>query len=272
VSLEFEAGEMVGVMGGSGTGKSTLMRILNGTISPDSGTVDINGILLGSANRDHEGIMGFVPQDDLLIEELSVYQNLYYNAKLCLGELDEAEINKRIDKVLNSLGLFYVKDLVVGSPLNKFISGGQRKRLNIALELIREPYILFVDEPTSGLSSTDSENVLSLLKEQALSGKIIVINIHQPSSDMFKLFDKIIIMDKGGYPAYFGNPLDSVSYLKSVANRADASEIECETCGNVQTDDILKILEAKKVNEFGSLLQSGCCRRRIGTASSKRGL
>jgi ABC transport system ATP-binding/permease protein len=251
VSLEFEAGEMVGVMGGSGTGKSTLMHILNGTITPDSGTVDINGILLGSANQDYEGIMGFVPQDDLLIEELSVYQNLYYNAKLCLGELDEAEINKRIDKVLNSLGLFYVKDLVVGSPLNKYISGGQRKRLNIALELIREPYILFVDEPTSGLSSTDSENVLSLLKEQALSGKIIVINIHQPSSDMFKLFDKIIIMDKGGYPVYYGNPLDSVSYLKNVTKRADASEIQCETCGNVQTDDILKILEAKKVNEFG---------------------
>jgi ABC-type multidrug transport system ATPase subunit len=251
VSLEFEAGEMVGVMGGSGTGKSTLMQILNGTIAPDSGTIDINGILLGSVNRDHEGIMGFVPQDDLLIEELSVYQNLYYNAKLCLGELEEAEINMRIEQVLNSLGLFYVKDLVVGSPLNKFISGGQRKRLNIALELIREPYILFVDEPTSGLSSTDSENVLSLLKEQALSGKIIVINIHQPSSDMFKLFDKIIIMDKGGYPVYYGNPLDSVSYLKNVTNRADASEIQCETCGNVQTDDILKILEAKKVNEFG---------------------
>lgn len=93
--------------------------------------------------------------------------------------------------------------------------------------------------------------MLSLLKEQALSGKIIVINIHQPSSDMFKLFDKTIIMDKGGYPVYYGNPLDSVAYLKNVANRADASEIQCETCGNVQTDDILKILEAKKVNAFG---------------------
>jgi ABC transport system ATP-binding/permease protein len=251
ISLQFEAGEMVGIMGGSGTGKSTLMRLLNGMILPDRGVIDINGKTLDQVNEQQEGIMGFVPQDDLLIEELSVYQNLYYNAKLCLGDLDDAASRKRIENILNNLDLFYIKDLKVGSPLNKSISGGQRKRLNIALELIREPYILFIDEPTSGLSSTDSENVLSLLKKQALSGKIIVINIHQPSSDMFKLFDKIIIMDKGGYPVYYGNPLDSVSYLKSVACRADASEIQCETCGNVQTDDILKILEAKKVNEFG---------------------
>jgi ABC-type multidrug transport system ATPase subunit len=251
LSLSFFSGEMIGVMGGSGAGKSTLMSLLNGNIKPDRGTIYINGKELGSDVEAHKGIIGFVPQDDLLIEELSVFDNLYYNAKLCLGNLEEKEIIKRIGKVLNSLDLFYIKNLKVGSPLNKYISGGQRKRLNIALELIREPYILFVDEPTSGLSSTDSENVLILLKEQALSGKIVVINIHQPSSDMFKQFDKAVILDKGGYTVYFGNPLDSISYLKNIAKRADAEEIQCESCGVVQTEDILKIIEAKKVNEFG---------------------
>lgn len=251
LNLSFNAGEMIGVMGGSGTGKSTLMGILNGTIKPDSGNVYVNGKILNRKSDDQQGLLGFVPQDDLLIEELSVYNNLYYNAKLCLGNLSEIEINKRIDSVLNKLDLFYIKDLKVGNPLNKYISGGQRKRLNIALELIREPYILFVDEPTSGLSSTDSENVLLLLKEQALLGKIVVINIHQPSSDNFKMFDRIVILDKGGYSVYVGNPLDSVQYLKEEAQRADASEIQCETCGNVHTDEILKIIEAKKVNEFG---------------------
>jgi len=251
MNLDFVSGEMAGVMGGSGTGKSTLMKILNGRLKPDRGTIEINGIRLNPDDSRQNGIIGFVPQDDLLIEELTVFENLYYNAKLCLGDLSEAEIIKRIGKVLNSLGLFYIKDMKVGSPMKKYISGGQRKRLNIALELIREPYILFVDEPTSGLSSTDSENVMTLLREQALSGKIIVINIHQPSSDLFKLFDKIVIMDKGGYPVYFGNPLGSVTYLKKVARRADASEIQCETCGVIHTDDILKIIEAKKVNEFG---------------------
>lgn len=251
MSLEIHSGELIGIMGSSGTGKSTLMKVLNGTLSPDKGEVLLNGVPLNKGETSLKGMIGFVPQDDMLIEELTVFENLFYNAKLCLGNLEEKEIVKRIGIVLNNLDLFYIKNLKVGSPLNKYISGGQRKRLNIALELIREPYVLFVDEPTSGLSSTDSENVMQLLKEQALSGKIVVVNIHQPSSELFKLFNNIIIMDKGGYAVYTGNPLESISFLKNVARRADAAEIECETCGNVETDEILKIIELKKVNEFG---------------------
>jgi len=251
MSIEIHSGELVGIMGSSGTGKSTLMKVMNGSIIPHKGEVCLNGRSLLSEDQVLEGMIGFVPQDDLLIEELTVFENLYYNAKLCLGDIEEKEIVRRIGKILSNLDLFYIKDLKVGSPLNKYISGRQRKRLNIALELIREPYVLFVDEPTSGLSSTDSENVMYLLKEQALSGKIIVVNIHQPSSELFKLFNNIIIMDKGGYAVYTGNPLESISFIKNVANRADAAEIECESCGNVETEDILKIIEAKKVNELG---------------------
>jgi len=91
--------------------------------------------------------------------------------------------------------------------MNKMISGGQRKRLNIALELIREPSILFVDEPTSGLSSRDSENVMELLSELTLKGKLIFIVIHQPSSDIYKMFDSMIILDQGGHMIYYGNPV-----------------------------------------------------------------
>ncbi len=251
VSMDFYAGEMVGIMGGSGTGKSTLINVLTGLLPADKGKITINDFPLNPSDEAQKGIFGFVPQDDLLIEELTVFQNLYFNARLCLGDLDESEIIKRINKLLSNLGLFYIKDLKVGSPLKKSISGGQRKRLNIALELIRESSILFVDEPTSGLSSTDSENVLSLLKEQSLTGKIVVVNIHQPSSDMFKQFDKLLLMDKGGYPVYYGNPLDAITYLKNIAERADAEELECAACGNIQTDELLQIIEAKKVNEFG---------------------
>ncbi len=251
VSMDFYAGEMVGIMGGSGTGKSTLINVLTGLLPAEKGKITINGFPLNPSDKAQKGIFGFVPQDDLLIEELTVFQNLYFNARLCLGDLDESEIIKRITKLLSNLGLFYIKDLKVGSPLKKSISGGQRKRLNIALELIRDSSILFVDEPTSGLSSTDSENVLSLLKEQSLTGKIVVVNIHQPSSDMFKQFDKLLLMDKGGYPVYYGNPLDAITYLKNIAERADAEELECAACGNIQTDELLQIIEAKKVNEFG---------------------
>jgi len=251
LSMEFRGGEMVGIMGGSGAGKSTLINILNGMIAPEKGSITINGLPLDPTDDAQSGLLGFVPQDDLLIEELTVFQNLYFNARLCLGDLEESERIKRIGKVLSNLGLFYIKDLKVGSPLNKTISGGQRKRLNIALELIRESSVLFVDEPTSGLSSTDSENVLLLLKELSLNGKIVVINIHQPSSEMYKQFDKLLLLDKGGYPVYFGHPLEAIAYLKNIAARADAEEIECASCGNIHTDDLLKIIEAKTVNEFG---------------------
>ncbi len=97
---------------------------------------------------------------------------------------------------------------------NKLISGGQRKRLNIALELIREPSVLFVDEPTSGLSSRDSENMMDLLRELALKGKLVFVVIHQPSSEIYKMFDKIIFLDIGGYMIYYGNPVEAVMYFK----------------------------------------------------------
>lgn len=250
-SFKAESGELIGVMGGSGAGKSTLLRLLSGNYTPKSGAVYFNGYDVLKSESEIKGIIGYVPQDDMLIEELTVYQNLYYNAKLCLGNLNEDQINETVIKALNKFDLFYVKDLKVGSPINKFISGGQRKRLNIALELIIEPYLLFADEPTSGLSSFDSENVMHLLKDHANQGKIVILNIHQPSSELFKMLDKLLILDKGGYPVYLGNPLDAFSYLKRMASRVDASEIECLTCGNVQTDDVLNVIEAKNVDEFG---------------------
>ena len=131
------------------------------------------------------------------------------------------------------LDLYDVRNLKVGSPLNKFISGGQRKKLNIALELIREPWILFADEPTSGLSSSDSEEIMQLLTEQTSKGRLVVVNIHQPSSDIFKLFDKIIVLDKEGYPVYFGNPLDSIPYFNDFNQRISTTADFCNVCENI---------------------------------------
>ena len=250
-SFSAEAGELTGIMGGSGVGKSTLIKVFNGIHKPDHGDIFINGHELQSRRNELKGMIAYVPQDDLLIEELTVYQNLYFKARLCLGNLDDLKIHETIIRVLNNLDLFYIKDLIVGTPMNKLISGGQRKRLNIALELIIEPYILFADEPTSGLSSTDAENVMQLLNELCKQGKIVFINIHQPSSELFKMLDKIILLDKGGYPVYTGNPMDSFTYLINITKRVDSEDIECSFCGNVQPDEIMKIIESKHVNEFG---------------------
>jgi len=188
-----------------------------------------------------------------LLEELTVRQNLYYNAKLCLDNNTEEQINKVVDQVLHDLDLYEIKDLKVGKPLNKVISGGQRKRVNIALELIREPSVLFVDEPTSGLSSVDSEMVMNLLREQVFKGKLVIVNIHQPSSNLYKMFDRIIFMDKGGYQIFYGNPSEAVVYFKTKSNHANANEDQCPKCGNIDPDQVLQIIEAKIVNEYGKL-------------------
>ncbi|MDA1119397.1 MAG: ATP-binding cassette domain-containing protein [Bacteroidetes bacterium] len=236
-------------MGGSGTGKSTMLNLLNGTIEPKSGKIHINGHKIRRCVE--QGAIGYVPQDDLLFEELTVFQNLYFNAKLCFSDFEEKRINSTVNKILRDLDIYEIRDLIVGSPLNKSISGGQRKRLNIALELIREPSVLFVDEPTSGLSSMDSEMVMKLLKEQARKGKLVIVIIHQPSSDIFKLFDKLWILDKGGYPIYNGNPIDAVVYFKTMNTQVNAAESECRTCGNVIAEQILQIIEAKEIDEQG---------------------
>lgn len=250
-----ESGSLLGIMGGSGAGKSTLLNVLNGNYAPAEGAVTINGVDIHHDKGEIEGVIGYVSQDDLLIEELTVYQNLFYNAKLCFGGLNDRLIAKKVLKLLLSLGLYETRDLKVGSPLEKTISGGQRKRLNIALELIREPSVLFVDEPTSGLSSRDSENIMDLLKELALKGKLIFVVIHQPSSDIFKMFDKLLILDVGGYPIYNGNPVDAVMYFKNLINHAKSNESECHVCGNVNPEQIFNIIESKVVDEYGTLTQ-----------------
>ncbi|UCG28457.1 MAG: ATP-binding cassette domain-containing protein, partial [Bacteroidales bacterium] len=245
------AGQLVGIMGGSGTGKSTLLNLLNGNYKPGSGRVLINDVDLNREQELLEGIIGYVPQDDLLIEELTVFQNLFFNARLCFSDYSERQILQVVARVLQDLDLTEIKHLKVGDPLNKTISGGQRKRLNIGLELMREPSILFVDEPTSGLSSMDSEMVMLLLKEQTLKGKLVIVNIHQPSSFIFKLFDKLLILDKGGYPIYQGNPLDAVTYFKRMSSYVNADERQCVTCGNVNPEQVLQIVETKFVNQYG---------------------
>lgn len=252
-TFDLRSGEFVAIMGGSGVGKSTLLSILNGTLKPQSGSLTINGLPLYENIETLKPYIGFVPQDDLLIEELTVFENLYYTAKFCFNNLSEEEITKRVNQILFDLGLTYIQDLKVGSPLNKTISGGQRKRLNIALELIREPSILFLDEPTSGLSSTDSEKVVHLLKEQTYRGKLVIVNIHQPSSDIYKMFDRLWLLDTGGYPIYDGNPIDAPTSFKAEANYADAESSVCPTCGNINPELVLNIIDERSLDSNGQM-------------------
>jgi len=251
INIAEQGGKLIGIMGASGSGKSTLLSVLNGSERPSSGRVMINGIDIYQNPHKVEGVIGFIPQDDLLMEDLTVFQNLYFAAELCFGHYTKQELSVLVERVLLNVGLSEIRNIKVGSPLKKTISGGQRKRLNIALELLREPAILFVDEPTSGLSSRDSENIMDLLKELSLRGKMIFVVIHQPSSDIFKMFDTLIILDVGGFQIYYGNPLESVNYFQDVVNAANKTPGACPECGNINPEQVFNIIETRVVNEFG---------------------
>lgn len=256
-SFQERSGDLVGIIGGSGVGKTTLLNVLNGKLKPNKGTITINGYdLYNPDNAERlKGIIGYVPQDDLLLEELTVYKNLEFNARFCFGDMNDEQITAIVEQTLVDFDLAEARDLIVGSPLKKILSGGQRKRLNIALEFMREPAILFADEPTSGLSSADTEKVMYLLKRQTLKEKLVIVNIHQPSSDIYKLFDRIIVMDKGGRVSFFGNPMEAITYFKTEANYVNPDESECMACGNVKTDQPLRIIEQRMVDPFGKSIR-----------------
>lgn len=252
VSFSAQQGNLVGIMGSSGSGKTTLMNVLSGMYKPASGHIRINNLDLWEDSDQLNGVSGFVPQDDLLIEELTVFENLYFNAKFCFKHLSDKQIREKVNDTLTSLALSEKANLRVGSVMNKTISGGQRKRLNIALELIREPSILFLDEPTSGLSSRDSENVMDLLRELTLKGNLVFVVIHQPSSELFKMFDRVVILDIGGRMVYYGNPVEAVIHFKEVDNQVNAGRGECPVCGNVNPEQVFNIIEAQQVDEYGN--------------------
>ncbi|MFP4605215.1 MAG: ATP-binding cassette domain-containing protein [Bacteroidales bacterium] len=242
----------VGVIGSSGVGKSTLLNIINGNLTPDNGSIKINGYDVHKNIDKLKGLIGYVPQDDLLFEELTVFQNLYYNARLCFDTYHSEEIQAIVEETLSELNLKEIKNSRVGSPMDNQISGGQRKRVNLALEMIRQPSVLLVDEPTSGLSSSDSLHIMNLLREQTLKGRLVIVNIHQPSSGIFKLFDQLIVLDHGGTPVYTGDPMEGLVYFKTLDQQVHAEEKECPTCGNISPEIILEILEDKEIDENGN--------------------
>jgi len=250
--FQTESFMFVGVVGSSGVGKSTLLNILNGNLTPQKGSVKINGYDISQYKEELKGLIGYVPQEDLLFESLTVYQNLYYNAKLCFDTHSEDEIEDTINGIMEELNLTSIRNSKAGGKFDNTISGGQRKRVNIALELMREPSILLIDEPTSGLSSSDSMNIINLLREQTLKGKLVIANVHQPSSGIFKLFDQLIVLDKGGYPVYTGDPLEGLVYFKTIDQQVDAQDKECPVCGNINPDILLNIIEEMEVDENGA--------------------
>jgi ABC-type multidrug transport system ATPase subunit len=251
LSFSASSGELIGIMGGSGVGKSTLLKLLSGVLTPNHGEILINGHNINAIEKSLSDIVGVMHQEECLVEELTVYENLFLSTRLVLGELTTSELQTIVENKLHELDLFECRNNRVGPPLNRQLSGGQRKRLSIAMEIVRDPKILLVDEPTSGLSSADSNTVVNILKNIAREGKLVIANIHQPSSEIFKLFDRVIILDKGGVPIFIGNPLEAILHFKGIANLVDKNQSGCEYCGNTKPELIFDLIEECYVNELG---------------------
>lgn len=222
VSLVIQPGEMVAIMGPSGAGKSTLLSVLNGQTVPAAGRLVIGGLDLHDHYDLFRGRIGYVPQDDILHADLTVWQALWYAARLRLPrDTTDAEIETRIRDVIHQLGLAGTEKTRVGDQRKRGVSGGQRKRVNLAMELLTDPPILVLDEPTSGLSSVDALSVIELLRKLADSGKTILVTIHQPSLEAFERFDAVAVIARDestkqvGRLAWFGRAYpDSITFFE----------------------------------------------------------
>ncbi len=206
VSFKALPGDLIALMGPSGAGKTTLLLTLNGYLPPTAGQVRINGEDLYAIYDALRGSIGYVPQDDIVHPELTVWEAVRYSARMRLPpDYSDAEIDLRVETTLKQLGLDTVRHLQIGKPENKILSGGQRKRVNIAMELVTDPIIMFLDEPTSGLAADDTTALVELLSHLAKdTGKTIITTIHQPAKDEFEKFNLALILGTGGIPIFYG--------------------------------------------------------------------
>lgn len=206
--------EFIGLMGPSGAGKTTLLMSMIGYLQPTYGRTLLNGDELATHYDRYRGAIGYVPQEDIIHGELTVYESLYYSARLRLPEdTSRAEIDRRIREVLAALEISETRDVVIGSPERKGISGGQRKRVNLALELLTEPSLLCLDEPTSGLASEDALNVMRLLRRLADGGRTILLTIHQPSLQAYRMMDNVLYLADGEEVYYGPSYPDSITFF-----------------------------------------------------------
>ncbi len=216
ITFTLTRGDIVCVMGGSGSGKSTLLRAIAGRLPPSRGDVLLNQQSLYGNLDEFKRFIAFVPQDDAFDDHLTVEENLRYAAAIRSPHLSKRDRIRRVESRLVELGLAERRGVIVGSAEKKTLSGGERKRLNIGLDMISSADVFLFDEPTSGLSSKDSEHVIEIIRGLA-HNKIVLVVIHQPSQRLFQMFNKAILLDRGGKMVFHGTPSEMLHYFADAA-------------------------------------------------------
>lgn len=207
-------GELLAMLGPSGSGKTTLLTALGGRLGGKlGGTITYNGKSFSSIMKRNTG---FVTQDDVLYPHLTVTETLVFTALLRLPRsLTSQEKVMHAESVINQLGLTRCKSSIIGGPLLRGVSGGERKRVSIGQEMLINPSLLFLDEPTSGLDSTTAQRIVSTLWDLARGGRTVVMTIHQPSSRLFYMFHKVLLLSEGN-PLFFGKGSEVMDYFNRI--------------------------------------------------------
>jgi len=255
ISCSITRGELVCVMGASGSGKSTLLRVLAGQLQPTAGDVILNGQSLYPNLDTLKRYISYIPQEDAFDEHLTIGENLQFAAAIRSPHLSRRDRMRRLEGKLIELGLGERRDAIVGSAMEKTLSGGERKRLNIGLDMIGMSDVYLFDEPTSGLSSKDSEHVMEIIRGMA-HNKIIIVTIHQPSSKLFQMFHKAILLDKGGQLVFFGTPNEMLRYFAEAEHQHQfgADLGACPSCGTTRPEFIFDVLETPLRDLSGDII------------------
>ncbi|KAL5976183.1 ABC transporter G member 9 [Asimina triloba] len=251
-------GEVLAMLGPSGSGKTTLLTALGGRLGGSlSGTITYNGKPFSNAMKRN---MGFVTQDDVLYPHLTVTETLVFTALLRLpGSLSKQEKLAHAMAVIKQLGLAKCKNSVVGGPFLRGVSGGERKRVSIGQEMLINPSLLFLDEPTSGLDSTTAQSVVSTLWDLANSGRTVAMTIHQPSSRLFYMFHKVLLMSDGN-PVYFGKGSEALEYFDGIGHAPlvamNPSDFLLDLANGISGDDVEENRRASVKEELVSAYRS----------------
>lgn len=227
VSFTALPGELIAIMGPSGSGKTTLLMALAGLSRPSLGAVEVNGRPIYTASGKlapgFSAVVGYAPQDDIVHELLTVEEAVRYSARLrCPAAVTAAEIEQRVTRALRDVGLEHKRRTRIGSTTSKSLSGGQRKRVNIAMELVTDPPVLLLDEPTSGLSSKDAADLVDLLRRLADTGRTILLTLHQPSYPMFVQIDQLVLLEQGRLAYYGPTAVDAFQFFQVRDRQAGA--------------------------------------------------
>lgn len=259
VNFEVKRGEMLCIIGPSGSGKSTLLAVLSGQRKPTRGAVKLNGMPLYDHRDQLVPFIAHMPQEEALNPQLTVREHLRHAMTIRRPGLSLAEHERRVDSMLAELGLQSIARRRVGSPGEKTISGGERSRLNLGLDLGSRAEVFLFDEPISGLSSKDSEHVAETLRSLARE-KIVIASLHRPGAPVLRLFDKVLLLDSGGRLAFFGTPVAMVGYFRDACDELAISHPSVHAKSPLGADFVFDVLETP-LSGIGGGSNTGAARR-----------